>query len=450
PGYCDQGLGDPVQGDHAFGVPGQPDPGQPDPGQPDQGYGDPGQPDQGYGDPGQPDQGYGETPESPPEEAPLPGNLDDLAKQLEDELRDFEDEDDGKKKKTMIITGVLGAVAVLLAIGVGLALFFKAQGTPVAGGGALDKAPNPNSNASKGPEKLNPGGSEIEDPADQIDQVAEQITELSRILRNPTDSSKWEQSEKQLASFGKKSVPALKKLLRSTNAPTRIHAARALGTIGEPAADAVTSLIGLLGDKSHGPRGAASEALVSIGAKSLPPLTQALRSTDPNVRGYALATLGEFEGQAEAAIPRMAGLLQDENRYVRVEAAKALVKVGEPAVPALLSALNNGSATVKIGACEALGDLASSGPEVLAALKTASASSSDTVRNAAFKAFGKMGPSALGTLFEMIAGPDEELQQAAADAVSQVGAEAVPELILRLQDAKRPQVRYWSAYALGA
>jgi hypothetical protein len=133
----------------------------------------------------------------------------------------------------------------------------------------------------------------------------------------------------------------------------------ALGAVGTPA---VPPLIQALRDGDWDVRAAVCEALVKIGAPAVPPLIQALgeQAWDEwegevlwSVRAAACRALGAI-GDRQAVLPLIQAL-GDWNEDVRAAACEALVKIGAPAVPHLIQALGGGNSDVRAAACRALG-----------------------------------------------------------------------------------------------
>ncbi len=82
-----------------------------------------------------------------------------------------------------------------------------------------------------------------------------------------------------------------------------------------------------------------------------------LKSPEPLTRIQAVHTLLERKGEAEQVVPALIEALQDENVYVRRDAARALGSFGEqakPAVPALQTAQRDREASVRSAAAVAL------------------------------------------------------------------------------------------------
>jgi HEAT repeat protein len=90
---------------------------------------------------------------------------------------------------------------------------------------------------------------------------------------------------------------------------------------------------------------------------SVSELITRLSDEDPDVRGSACGRLGE---RGKEAVRPLMGVLHSDNDKTRAAAAKALVTIGEPAVPALLTALVGEDTTVATSATWALGEIGDS------------------------------------------------------------------------------------------
>ncbi|MFM6129191.1 MAG: HEAT repeat domain-containing protein, partial [Sphaerospermopsis kisseleviana] len=75
-------------------------------------------------------------------------------------------------------------------------------------------------------------------------------------------------------------------------------------------------------------------------------LISALKHPDANVRRYVVNALAELPIKPETIVPVLVEALRDKDEQVRDHAVIALAKVGSPAVPALVEALNQVSVSV--------------------------------------------------------------------------------------------------------
>lgn len=104
----------------------------------------------------------------------------------------------------------------------------------------------------------------------------------------------------------------------------RVAAARALGTLGEPAIEALEELL-LCGDLLQ--RKTVAWALGFCGPEALPSLLQALRDSRGDVRRAAVKSLGRL--QVSEATPELCRMLRDRKEEVRLAAIRALGETGD-------------------------------------------------------------------------------------------------------------------------
>jgi len=250
----------------------------------------------------------------------------------------------------------------------------------------------------------------------------------------------WRGAVLALREMGRTAWPALKARLADPSHRVRLGAARALEQSKWTPADereefayrfaledwdaiirmhkvAVPHLIGALRDPHFGIREAAARTLGRIGdVAAFPPLA-GLLTHDPEeeVRAAAAESLGLL-GEPRA-IPLLRGALHDRSHAVRLAAAGALetfgwlpeteeetialllateqwpllVRLGEPAVPALIEALADDYFGIRTGAGEALLSL---GPVGRRALEEARAHPNPTIRDGAIGLLVRAGPDA--------------------------------------------------------
>jgi hypothetical protein len=114
----------------------------------------------------------------------------------------------------------------------------------------------------------------------------------------------------------------------------------------------------LLRDLRSGDSSARWRAVLALGAlgggsrPAMLALLDAVADDDEAVRRAAVSSLGRLGAAARDAVPALVGILTDEE--LRETAADSLVKIGLPAVPALLNALQHGTSSVRWQAAEAL------------------------------------------------------------------------------------------------
>ena len=126
----------------------------------------------------------------------------------------------------------------------------------------------------------------------------------------------------------------------------------------------VTALIEDLKGADPEKSGRARLALIRVGAPAVPAILDLLATTDPRLRSLALTTLWGMGARAEAAGPSLATTLSDPDPEIR------------------------------IGAAMALGNMGSAGAAGVPALIGALGDGESRVRQAAVKALGGIGPPA--------------------------------------------------------
>jgi len=141
----------------------------------------------------------------------------------------------------------------------------------------------------------------------------------------------------ELKKSGSSSVPALMEVLKKGNVDGRKAAARLLGRIGDPRA--IEPLIDVVLGLEPKPLVAdAKKALLTIGEPAVPALIQGLKREGVNAMGRAAELLGKI-GDQRAVRPLKKGLKTAEI-YHRSDVAKALGQIGgEEAIGALIEAL---------------------------------------------------------------------------------------------------------------
>ena len=137
-------------------------------------------------------------------------------------------------------------------------------------------------------------------------------------------------------------------------------------------------------------------------------LFQQLKHPNPNLRNQAMWDL--VDNRDEATIPRLMGILDEEDTTYRRAAVKALGAIGADAVTPLVEAmLNSENVTVRGSAVKALAQVAINYPELpfpeagLEGLKTALGDANPVVNIAAVMALGEIGsPHAFDILKETL------------------------------------------------
>ena len=134
------------------------------------------------------------------------------------------------------------------------------------------------------------------------------------------DDVRTEEAALAVGGLGDAALPALRDLLAGTDSDRRWWAVRTLAAVGTAAA---------------------RELLIAV-----------LEDPDPAVRACAAQGLGEL--RAEEAVAGLVQRMADSSPLVSRVAADGLARIGSPAVPALIAALQAGEVLARAGAARAL------------------------------------------------------------------------------------------------
>ncbi|ABW67744.1 HEAT repeat domain-containing protein [Desulfosudis oleivorans] len=276
-------------------------------------------------------------------------------------------------------------------------------------------------------------------------------------------------------------VPELRKALKDSKPDVRMAAATALGRIGPDARDALSDLVDVLGDNRHEVREASANAISSIigtapvseadknlmvqvqanrlasedwaarvdaadqlaqmgpaGADAVPVLISTLsdetewsyywtRQYD-KVRRAAANALGEMRSAATAASPALIKASKYQDPGVRLEAVRALGKIGTPSdstvVKALTAALKDDDAGVRREAADALGAFEVYANNTVPNLVDALSDQDVDARRKAAQVLGRFGPktdAAAEALVAALKDTDKAVRQTAARAIAEFG-----------------------------
>ena len=181
--------------------------------------------------------------------------------------------------------------------------------------------------------------------------------------------------------------------------------------------DRVLELIERLKDEDEDVRRNAAEALVKIGEPAVEPLIKVLKDKNAKVRGdaaYALGRIGD-----KRAVDALIEVLrnEDDDALVRLSAAEALIRIGEPAVEPLIEALKDEDEDARSFAADALGEIGDR--------------------------------RAVDALVKILKDGSAEVRESAACALGKIGDEkALPHLELIWEKEESKEVKVWVAYAL--
>src|SRR5262249_14584322 len=153
-----------------------------------------------------------------------------------------------------------------------------------------------------------------------------------------------------------------------------------------------------------------------------------LKSSDPKVRASACVAIRNIGPAAKSAIPALIAALKDTDAYVRMEATVALGAIGEAAIPALIDAAKSTSRYQRIGACLALGHMGAKAKEAIASLEPLLKDKNASVRAHAAQAIWRIDPTRAGdivpVLAEALKDENRAVRMGAAVTLGQIGPAA--------------------------
>jgi len=162
-------------------------------------------------------------------------------------------------------------------------------------------------------------------------------------------------------------------------------------------------------------------------------------------------------GEKEAAISSLLLRIEDANKDVRREAARAFCRLGnasETVISALLLRLEDGDHSVRFYAARALGRFGNASEAIIGNLLPRLEDDNNSVRSSAAEALGRFGNASeavISALLLRLEDGDNSVRSSAAEALGKLGnaSEAViSALLLRLEDGDN-LARYSAAQALG-
>ncbi len=262
-------------------------------------------------------------------------------------------------------------------------------------------------------------------------------------------------------------VPSLAALAQDPSEVVRQSVVEALGNLGSSRLGHVRTKRGLARGRGSKRRGIAWfsgwKKRVAPACPSDPvdlavaTLESALSDESAPVRIQAARALGRIGPRAAAVASRLIGLLKEADETIRCQAAQALGEVGgetESTIAALIELLKDASAPVKATAARALGVLSKAAGPAVPALVSLLQDREESVRTAAAEAIALVGPldqAATDTLAEGLVSPDNVVRAQTAQALGTIGAaaeEAAPALVEAMAD-RNDRVRAQAVEALG-
>ncbi len=193
----------------------------------------------------------------------------------------------------------------------------------------------------------------------------------------------------------------------------------------------------------------ARDVLVKIGEPAVGALIQALDDPDPYNRSRAVEALREIGD--ESAVEPLKAKLNDPNGLVRVQVAAALYTMGQtnPSRQVILTAMDDENVQTRRVAVKSVAEVLDD-PPPKPVMKALQDADAD-VRNYAALAVGKTrSPEAVKPLIKMLLEDEsDQVKASAAGSLGKIGKPAVEPLIKLLEDAKEMELIIWIVQTLG-
>ncbi|MHC4598348.1 MAG: HEAT repeat domain-containing protein, partial [Planctomycetota bacterium] len=268
----------------------------------------------------------------------------------------------------------------------------------------------------------------------------EVLPHVYQLLNDETDRVRAA-AIKVLGGFGKAGMPFLIRSLRE-KPRARWPVAHELGKHGSAA---VKPLVALLGDPDESVRYYAVMALGMIGKPAVESLLEALESETAYKRKSAVEILGRIGD--ERAVDALLKRLEDPDREVRIRARYALREIGSGVFDAALPLLNRDDPELRVAGVVILA--VCKRPEAVTALtRVLAEDGEEEVRCRAAEALGEIGdPGAIEPLLEALGDEKRRVASNAAEALAQIGSEAISRLEERIEN-ESGQRRFYAVLSL--
>jgi HEAT repeat protein len=189
-------------------------------------------------------------------------------------------------------------------------------------------------------------------------------------------------------------IPELLRQLRHRLASTRLAAVKSLAKLGWQSGETATGLSTTLNDEDELVREGAAQAIGQLGPPAVPFIARMLANRDKYVRRHAVWALGKLGAHSVSALPDLCRALKDADPRTATGAAQALGEMGtkgSPAIADLAEAMRGTNVVLCRLAAKALSQI---GKPALPILLTHLAHHDPFVKGEAAIAVGWIGPGA--------------------------------------------------------
>ena len=188
------------------------------------------------------------------------------------------------------------------------------------------------------------------------DSDTNETDDITKLIQGLSNKQTRLESSQALVKIGKPAVPALIDLLHNRDHATRLRAVNTLGELGSVAEAAIPTLQQL---RAFDPKDYIRDRVNRV-LKQINPSYQNETDdfTDETEVGTKTVQSYQLEDSDTNETDDITELIQGLcNKQTRLESSRALVRIGEPAVPALIGALHDEDHRVRVRAINALGQL---------------------------------------------------------------------------------------------
>ncbi|MFH1652678.1 MAG: HEAT repeat domain-containing protein [Pseudomonadota bacterium] len=199
----------------------------------------------------------------------------------------------------------------------------------------------------------------------------------------------------------------LNKILNNDTKTVRITTIRLLLVTHKKSHVAVPVLIRMLGDKDKDVVIEAVKALGIIGQKALKAVITALDDKRRSVRWGAAMVLAIMRSNAFPAVNSLIKLLSDTDEKVRCVAMCALKGIGNSVIPFLIKALKSGNNKMRVGVAMLLGEIKGNDNQIINSLILSLGDDSKDVRKSVARALVKFGVKIVPELLKALKNPKE-------------------------------------------
>jgi HEAT repeat protein len=239
-----------------------------------------------------------------------------------------------------------------------------------------------------------------------------------------------------LIQIGEPAIPNLLNELDNKNPIVRSGAIEALGEIRKPDPVIIEKLVIMLKDKKEKVRGKAADSLFYIGKDAVPGLLTALKSAKKDMQKIIISAIARIGKEAEGAISELSNIIGLKGKEIEFGRRDQLYSKSIAArIKSMFSALlGSFSASIRVEATRALGNIGMGSQEATSALVYALSDPKYIVRRAAALSLGKLGSSsdfALNSLIRALDDRNPDVRWRASEALGIVGVKT-DEILSRL------------------